>query len=152
MPPVAKRQLYPKGTAQRVLQDAVADTYAADERFFEDLAKKLHINPDSAGGTYYGVLRLGRPLPRAHRKWYLELTTVTPEVLDDLEEQWQAERTPAQKGRLAELEEEVAALRDSTVLLLEVSTTLAAEVVKLGGRVPRRMLDALRQAVAGKPA
>jgi transcriptional regulator with XRE-family HTH domain len=59
--------------------------------------------------------------------------------------------TPIPKGDLIQqLEAEVADLSASVQLLLELSTVLAGQVAKLGGKVPEEMLSSLRQAVVGR--
>jgi len=50
------------------------------------------------------------------------------------------------------LEAEVDDLADSTQMVLEVAVVLVEQVEALGGQVPAEMLDALRQAIAGRPA
>jgi hypothetical protein len=107
--PVAKQWgLYPKGTPQRALQDAVAVAYPGRvESFFEDVAKHLKIKRESASGAFYGFLRGDRSLPATHYELYIKLTGAAGATLDAIE----AARVPVppeeRRDRLSVLEETV---------------------------------------------
>lgn len=113
MPPVAQRpERYPEGSPQRVLQDAVDDSYPDRvESFFDALAAKLKIQRDSASGSFYGFLKGRRSLPKSHMALYLELTAVTAETLDAIAAQ-RVTRSPRPRPQL---EEEVQAMREILV-------------------------------------
>jgi hypothetical protein len=105
--PVARKWLdYPEGTPQRALLSAVDARYNDSERFFEAVAKRAKITPDSASGTFYAFLKGNRALPNSHRVAYLALLkNLEPAVLDQIEAlRTQPVATPKRRDRLAAVE------------------------------------------------
>lgn len=83
MPLVARKFiLYPEGSAEAMIQAAITERYGGNnEGFFRDVAEKLAIRPDSAGGEFYRAMRRQGTLPETHRAAYEELLGLPSEVV-----------------------------------------------------------------------
>lgn len=111
--PVARlNAYYDTGTPQAAVLAVVDSRYPESrEAFFKDVAARCKITPDSAAGAFYGFLRGSRALPRHHRAVYLELLSISPEDLDAVAAEREGEVDQPRRGRLEELEAEVAELK-----------------------------------------
>lgn len=97
-------RLYAKGTAERAVQDALAEHYPdRSEAFFEDLAPLLTVEVKSAKSEFYKILKKERHLRKNRAEAYLKLLpSLSPDALRKLGKK--TETIPRQRDRLESLE------------------------------------------------